>query len=336
MVTRRINTKEVDCLADAHGKDWSAYHADCVEFAKHMPSNSIDFSIYSPPFASIFVYSNSENDMGNCADDAEFKEHYQFLVNEMFRVHKPGTLSAVHCSDLPSTKWRDGEIGLKDFMGDIVSAHLAAGFILHSRVTIWRDPVVEMTRTKALGLLYKQVIKDSSRSRVGMPDYLCVFRKPGERDKPVWHSGVSYEKVIADYTGVITYESRNMMPDGRAPITTDFGFSVDQWQQLASPVWMNINQTRTINSEKGMALPRSEVEERHLCPLQLDVIENALFLWSNKDEVVFSPFMGVGSEGAMSIRHKRKFIGTELKESYWSQACRHLQKEAEKPKGFFD
>lgn len=285
---------EVRCMNDAHGLDWSAIHGDCVEVARQMPSQSIDFSIYSPPFAAIFVYSDSEADMGNCGSDDEFRRHYQFLVDEMFRVHRPGSLSAVHCSDLPSTKWKDGEIGIKDFMGDIVRAHQAAGWVLHSRVTIWRDPVVEMTRTKALGLLYKQVTKDSSRSRTGMPDYLCVFRKPGERAVPVSHD-------------------RNKFP-------------VEQWQKLASPVWMDINQTRTLNSasETGIGLPRTGDEERHLCPLQLDVIENALFLWSNPRDVVFSPFMGIGSEGAMSLKHNRKFIGTELKESYWAQAVRHL------------
>lgn len=285
---------EVRCLNEKSGQNWCAINGDCVDVSRQMPSDSVDFSIYSPPFASIFVYSPSECDMGNCASDDEFRQHYQFLVNEMLRVHKPGTLTAVHCSDLPSTKWKDGEIGLKDFMGDIVAAHKAAGWILHSRVTIWRDPVVEMTRTKALGLLYKQVIKDSSRSRVGMPDYLCVFRKPGVRAVPVEHNRGD--------------------------------FPVEQWQKLASPVWMDIRQTRTLNSstETGIPLSKSGEEEKHICPLQLDVIDNALFLWSNPGDVVFSPFMGIGSEGAMAVKHKRKFIGTELKGSYWSQACNHL------------
>lgn len=285
---------EIRCLNDAHGADWSAINGDCIEIARQMPSDSVDFSVYSPPFASIFVYSESECDLGNNASDDDFRKHYQFLVNEMFRVHKPGTLSAVHCSDLPSTKWKDGEIGLKDFMGDIVRAHQDAGFVLHSRVTIWRDPVIEMTRTKALGLLYKQVTKDSSKSRVGMPDYLCVFRKSGDREVPVGHDRSK--------------------------------FSVDQWQKLASPVWMDIRQTRTLNSSKetGVQLAKTGEEEKHICPLQLDVIENALFLWSNPGDVVFSPFMGIGSEGAMSLKHKRKFLGTELKSSYWAQACNHL------------
>ena len=285
---------EVICLNEAHGSDWCAINGDCVEIARQMPSASVDFSIYSPPFASIFVYSDSEADMGNCADDDEFRRHYQFLVNEMYRITKPGRLSAVHCSDLPMTKWRDGEIGLKDFMGDIVRAHQDAGFVLHSRITIWRDPVVEMKRTKALGLLYKQVKKDSTRSRAGMPDYLCVFRKPGENGAPVFHAQQD--------------------------------FPMSQWQKLASPVWMDINQTRTINAsrETSIGLPKTGDEEKHLCPLQLDVIENSLFLWSNPGDVVFSPFMGVGSEGAMSLKHGRKFIGTELKKSYWEQSVKHL------------
>ena len=285
---------EVRCLDENKGRNWQAINGDCVEVARQMPDASIDFSIFSPPFANIFTYSASEADMGNCADDDEFRRHYQFLADELFRLHRPGTLCAVHCSDLPSTKWKDGEIGLKDFMGDIVTAHRNAGFILHSRVTIWRDPVVEMTRTKALGLLYKQVIKDSSRSRVGMPDYLCVFRLPGERAKPVGHD-------------------RALFP-------------VKQWQKLASPVWMDVCQTRTLNaaSETGVRLRKSSESERHVCPLQLDVIENALFLWSNPGDVVFSPFMGIGSEGAMSVKHGRRFIGTELNTDYWRQACGHL------------
>lgn len=307
---------DLRCLNQKTSVNWSAIQGDCVEIARQMPSDSVDFSIYSPPFAAIFVYSPSEADMGNCANDDEFREHYQFLINEMFRVTKPGRLTAVHCSDLPMTKWKDGEIGLKDFMGDIVQAHLKAGFVLHSRVTIWRDPVVEMTRTKALGLLYKQVTKDSTRSRVGMPDYLCVFRKPGENANPV-----SHDRYL---------DSLNVAPSEHYTAGPELwmqGFSVDAWQKLASPVWMDIRQTRTLNasSESGVALQKTADEERHLCPLQLDVIENALFLWSNPGDVVFSPFMGIGSEGAMSVKHGRKFIGTELKESYWGQACRHLE-----------
>jgi hypothetical protein len=304
---------EILCLDETSTQNYSAINGDCVDVARQLPDDCIDFSIYSPPFADIFVYSSSECDMGNCSDE-EFRKHYQFLVDEMFRIHKPGCLTAVHCSDLPSTKWKDGEIGLKDFMGDIIQAHKNAGWILHSRVTIWRDPVVEMTRTKALGLLYKQVIKDSSRSRVGMPDYLCVFRKPGVREIPVAHTMITTsDSADAEYM--------------KGPAHWTQGFSVMAWQKLASPVWMDIRQTRTLNSssETGVALQYETEAERHLCPLQLDIIENALFLWSLPGDVVFSPFMGIGSEGAMSLKHNRKFVGTELSERYWKQACRHLK-----------
>jgi DNA modification methylase len=226
--------------------------------------------------------------MGNSSSDGEFFDHYEFLIEEMARVMKPGRLVAVHCSDLPYRKWKDGKLGIKDFSGDIIRAHDRHGFTLHSRVTIWKCPVVEMTRTKALGLLYKQLQKDSSKSRTGMPDYLLVFRAPGENAEPIGH--------------------------------TPQDFSVDQWQQWASPVWMDIQQTNTLN----VRMAKENKDEKHLCPLQLDLIERALILWSNPGDVVLSPFMGIGSEGFMSIKHKRKFVGVELKESYWKQACKNI------------
>jgi hypothetical protein len=284
----------VECMDAMLGDNWASYNGDCVSIMKQLPDQCVDFTIFSIPFLSLFVYSPSAADMGNCATDQEFYDHYAFAVQEMLRLAKPGSLCAVHCSDVPSSKWKDGEIGLKDFPGLITKVHTDNGWIYHSKVVIWRDPVVEVTRTKALGLLYKQVIKDSSRSRVGMPDYLCVFRKPGVRAVPVEHNRGE--------------------------------FPVEQWQKLASPVWMDIRQTRTINSstETGIPLEKDADSERHLCALQLDVIENALFLWSNPGDVVLSPFMGVGSEGAMSLKHRRKFIGTELKAEYWKTACKHL------------
>lgn len=297
---------QVRCLDAYTGEKFQAFNGDCVDVIRQLPDRSIDFSIYSPPFASIFVYSDSEADMGNCATDDEFRAHYQFLIKEMTRVTKPGRLSAVHCSDLPFTKWKDGRIGLKDFSGDIIRAHEAEGWTMHSRVTIWRDPVVEMTRTKALGLLHKQVLKDSTKSRVGMPDYLIVFRAPGENEKPVSHT-------------------REDLP-------------VERWQKLASPVWMDVRQTHTINNSAvtGIPLPKSEEDERHLCPLQLDVIENALFLWSNPDDVVLSPFMGVGSEGWGAIRNKRRFLGVELKPEYFKQAIKHLNAASAMSDDLFD
>lgn len=290
----------IDCLDQITGKNFSAFQGDCCQVVAQLPDESIGFSIYSPPFGDLFIYSDSEADMGNSSSDWQFFEHYKFLVKEIARVTKPGRLSAVHCSDLPFRKWKDGKIGIKDFSGDIIRAHADNGFVLHSRVTIWKDPVVEMTRTKALGLLYKQLKKDSSKSRMGMPDYLLVFRKDGENAEPIEHN-----------------------PDD---------FPVSQWQQWASPVWMDIQQTNTLN----VRMAKEASDEKHLCPLQLDLIERALIMWSNKGDVVLSPFMGIGSEGVQSIKQKRKFIGVELKESYFKWACRHLQQEESTSYSLFD
>ncbi len=278
----------IRCLNEQHGDRWAAYHGDCVDVAKQLPDASIDFSIYSPPFASLFVYSDSECDMGNSASDEEFYDHYAYLIAEKYRITKPGRLTAVHCSDLPLMKWKDGHVGIKDFSGQIIRLHQEAGWVLHSRRTIWRCPVVEMTRTKHVGLLYKQLQSDSAKSRGGMPDYLMTFVKPGENAAPITHT-----------------------PDS---------FPLDQWQEWASPVWMTVNQTNVLN----VKVARSENDEKHLCPLQLDVIERALVMWSNPNDVVLSPFMGIGSEGYEALKRGRRFIGVELKETYWRQACENL------------
>lgn len=278
----------IRCLNDAHGENWTAYHGDCVDVLRQVPACSIDFSVYSPPFGNLFIYSSSAADMGNSSCDGEFAAHYAYEVAEKFRVTKTGRLTAVHCSDLPMRAWIDGEIGLKDFSGDIIRIHTAAGWVLHSRVTIWKCPVVEMTRTKAHGLLYKTLQADSGRSRQGMPDYLLVFRKPGVNAEPITH--------------------------------TPGEFPLPLWQEIASPVWMTVNQTRTLNA----AAAKDMGDERHLCPLQLDVIERALRMWSNPGDVVMSPFMGIGSEGFGSVKARRKFIGVELKDSYFKQAARNL------------
>lgn len=280
-------------VLDAYeGERFSAYNADCVEFAANLPDNSLDFSVYSPPFAHLFVYSDSERDMGNVKDEAEFKSLYRHLVREKFRATKPGRLTAVHCSDIPRTKSMHGAVGLYDFPADIREVHEAEGWTYHSRVTIWKDPVVEMTRTKALGLLYKQLCTDATRSRQGMPDYLLVFRKT-----PV-------DESEADKVG----QDRTLFP-------------VTQWQQWASPVWMDIQQTNVLN----VKVAREDKDERHLCPLQLDLIERAVRLWTNPNDVVFSPFMGIGSEGWASLKAGRRFIGTELKPAYFKQAVRNLK-----------
>jgi len=274
----------IRCLNVAEGRDYVAFHGDCVDVLRQMPDASIGFSVYSPPFGSLFVYSDSAADMGN-STDAEFAQHYEYLVREKFRVTMPGRLTAVHCSDLPMTKWRDGAIGIKDFSGDIIRIHQDAGWIMHSRRTIWKSPVTEMTRTKHVGLLYKQLQKDSAKSRGGMPDYLITFVKPGDNPAPISHTPES--------------------------------FPLSQWQEWASPVWMTIDQSNVLN----VRLAKDAADERHLCPLQLDVIERAIVMWSNPGDVVMSPFMGIGSEGTVALKMRRKFLGVELKESYWRQAC---------------
>lgn len=284
----------VQCLGEAHGDGFAAYHGDCVDVLRQLPENSIGFSVYSPPFGNLFVYSDQAADMGNSTDE-EFAEHYGYAVEQLYRVTKPGRLTAVHCSDLPLTKWRDGNVGIKDFSGQIIALHEAAGWILHSRRTIWRCPVVEMTRTKHVGLLYKQLRADSAKSRGGMPDYLLTFVKPGENAHPIMHTPES--------------------------------FPLDQWQEWASPVWMTVDQSNVLN----VKLAREGADERHLCPLQLDVIDRALVLWSNRGDVVLSPFMGIGSEGYCALKRGRRFLGIELKASYFKQAVQYLREIEDQP-----
>lgn len=308
----------------AQGRNWIAYNADCVEVARELETDSIGFIVYSPPFSSLYTYSNDERDMGNCKDDAEFFMHFGFLIAEMYRMLQPGRLMAVHCMNLPTSKANDGYIGIKDFRGDLIRAFRDAGFIYHSEVCIWKDPVVAMQRTKALGLLHKQIKKDSSLSRQGIADYLVVMRKPGENE--------------ARIEGEIGYYVGSEPPAGFRPIErsdgsvmwivdSDSATNIDTWQRYASPVWMDINQTRTLQYQNA----RDTDDERHIAPLQLDVIERAMQLWSREDDVVFSPFMGIGSEGYVALQMGRKFIGAELKESYFALAHRNLD-EAENVK----
>lgn len=267
---------------------FAIYNADCVEIARTLPDNSIDFSVFSPPFESLYVYSNIDRDMGNSKDSAEFWQHYKYLIQEEYRIHKPGRLVAIHCMNLPTSKARDGIIGIRDFRGEIIRAYQDAGFVYHSEVCIWKDPVIAMQRTKALGLLYKQLRKDSAMSRQGIPDYLVVMRKPGENPDPVTK----------------THES----------------FPVDRWQQYASPVWMDINPSKTLQYMQA----RDNDDERHIAPLQLEVIQRSIELWTNPNDLVYSPFTGIGSEGYVSLKMGRRFVGTELKRSYFNAARRNL------------
>jgi DNA modification methylase len=285
----------------ATGEGWTLHLGDCVEVAREMPADSIDYSVFSPPFASLYTYSNSDRDMGNCKSYGEFYAHFRFLVAELHRVTKPGRLLSFHCMNLQTSKFRDGVIGIHDFRGELVRMFTDAGWIFHSEVCIWKDPVTAMQRTKALGLLHKTIRKDSSMSRQGIPDYLVTMRKPGENPEPIAH----------------THES----------------FPVEKWQRYASPVWMDVNPTRTLQFKTA----RESDDERHICPLQLDVIERVMELWSNPGDLVFSPFAGIGSEGYVAIEMGRRFVGTELKRSYWELAKRNLGEAREhKDAGLFN
>lgn len=277
-----------------------------MEGVASLPEESIGYSIFSPPFASLYTYSASDRDMGNCPSDESFFEHMSFLIRGMFRATKPGRLCSFHCMNLPTTKTRDGFIGIKDFRGDLIRAFQNEGWIYHSEATIWKDPVTAMQRTKAIGLLHKQIVKDSCMSRQGIPDYLVTMRKPGENPEPVagqfdWYAGTGNQEIGLP-TGIGTR------------------YSIEVWQRYASPVWMDISPSDTLQFRSA----REQSDERHICPLQLQVIERGLELWSNPGDTVLSPFMGIGSEGYVSIEHGRKFIGFELKESYYNQAVANL------------
>jgi hypothetical protein len=289
---KETNKKEIKMKTDintATGDGWEIHHGDCVRVAKQIQDNSIDFSIFSPPFADLFTYSDDMQDMGNCANLDEFRGHFEILIEEIARILKPGREVAVHCVDLLSTKWKHGKIEFQDFSGEIVRMFWKHDFMFHSRICIWKSPVTEMQRTKAHGLLYKTLKADSCDSRVGCADYLLVFRKPGENAEPVTKDPSKYP--------------------------------VDWWQEVASPVWMTVDQGRVLNKSGA----RDHADERHICPLQLDVIERAVELWTNEGDLVYSPFMGIGSEGVGALELNRRFTGSELKDSYFNQAVQNLK-----------
>lgn len=297
-------------------EQYAIYNGDTVEVCAGLPDESVDFTIYSPPFASLYTYSNSDRDMGNVTDDVEFFEHFRFLVADLYRTLKPGRLMSVHCMNLPTSKQNDGFIGIKDFRGDLIRSFQSAGFIYHSEVCIWKDPVIAMQRTKALGLLHKQIKKDSAMSRQGIPDYLVTMRKPGINESPVSGEFTHYvgDNPPAGFTGSQYDDGRWYFVPGHS------GTSIDVWQKYASPVWDDINQTNTLNFREG----RDSDDERHICPLQLDVIERALQLWSRPGDTVLTPFLGIGSEAYIAVKMGRKAIGVELKQSYFELAKRNM------------
>lgn len=346
-------------LNQAMGQNWALYHGDACEVIKGIPDSSIHYSIFSPPFASLYTYSNSDRDMGNSKGEDEFYIHFNFLISELYRVTMPGRLISFHCMDIPAMKERDGYIGLKDFPGEIIRAFCGSEaeilfkarkilerlnldtteidkaitdaslrngkFIYHSRTTIWKDPLIEATRTKALGLMHKQLVKDSAMCRNGLPDYLITVRKPGENPEPIAHTE-GFTRFIGENEPKArkgapimknSLQHRNVSMAKADPV-----YSHHVWRRYASPVWMDINQSNTLQRESA----REEEDEKHICPLQLDVIGRALELWTNPDDNVLSPFAGIGSEGFQAIKMGRRFVGIELKQSYYEQAVKNLQR----------
>jgi DNA modification methylase len=285
-------------LDQVDGKNYTAIHGDCVEAMKDIPSNSIDFSVYSPPFSSLYIYSDSIRDMGNCGGDEEFQRIYRFAVAEKLRVTKPGRLSAIHVKDLVyySNASERGDRGLRDFTGDCIRTHIEAGWSYHSRITIWRCPVREMTKAKPDGLLFKNFRLDAARVRAGLPEYLIVFRK--------WADGMN--------------DTPPVNHDG------DPQYPLDWWQNAASPVWNYGGDRLPETDVLNVKIARDEADEKHLCPMPLNITDRAVRLWSNPGDVVLSPFMGIGSEGTVALRTGRKFIGVELKDSYFAQARKYL------------
>jgi len=278
----------MNCIDQTIGDNFALYNGDCVEVLKGLPAASVHYSIFSPPFASLYTYSNSPRDMGNCRSNEEFFEHFGYLIDELARVMQPGRNVSFHCMLFPASKERDGFIGLKDFRGDLIRAFQAKGFIFHSETVIWKDPVTQMQRTKALGLLHKSVRENASMCRQGIPDYLITMRVPGDVVERVKHTHENYP--------------------------------VSKWQQVASPVWMDIDPSDTLQYMSA----REHDDERHICPLQLEVIRRGIDLWTNQGDIVLSPFAGIGSEGFVSLQMGRRFVGVELKSSYYQQAARNL------------
>lgn len=284
------------------GKNFMAYNGDSCEIMPLLPTESIDMSVFSPPFSSLYTYSNSDRDLGNCKSDEEFYIHFEFIVKELFRIMKSGKNVCVHCMNLPTSKERDGYIGIKDFRGDLIRLFQKCGFIYHSEICIWKNPVTAMQRTKALGLLHKQIKKDSCMSRMGIPDYIIVMRKPGDNQNRVTHTNETF------------------------PVSQWQEYASPIWDEVNSPVWWDINQSDTLNGRTA----RDNNDERHICPLQLPVIERCVNLWSNPNDVVFTPFLGIGSEVYQALQMGRRGIGIELKDSYYKCAvenCKSAEEE---------
>lgn len=310
------------------GKGWLIHNSDCIEGMHAMPEQSVDCMVTSIPFGDLFVYSDSERDLGNAGEGQSFMAQYRFFAEALTRVMKPGRIACIHVTDLPTRKGKHGYIGLQDFSGDVIRAHEAAGMIYHGRTTIWKDPVVEMQRTKSLGLLYKQIRKDSAMNRIGMPDYMLFFRAQGENPDRIEHTAVGDKDAVKiarkwlEEMHRLGLASATPTDDEINAMIPHVEFDVYEWQKLASPVWMNIQQGNVLNGWRGA---KAENDEKHVCPLQLDVIENCLRLYSKPADVVLDPFNGIGSTGYQAVKMFRRYVGFELKPEYAAMADKNLK-----------
>lgn len=311
----------IKCVNQVVTPEYAIYQGDSCEIIRAIPGDSIHFGIHSPPFEGLYKFSNSDRDISN-NEGVGFWEHYAFLIQELLRVTMPGRLHSVHCMQLPMSKIRHGNIGMRDFRGEIIRAYKDAGWIFHSEVCVWKDPVVAQQRTKSIRLLHKQIVKDSTISGQGLADYIVTFRKPGENAEPIDGEFEEFHGTGLDISeeAYSRYLSK-ARDDEHKPWPFQMWRSVLVWQRYASPVWMDINQTRTLQYRGG----RDEKDEQHISPLQLDVIERCLDLWSAPGDVVLTPFLGIGSEVYCAVKMGRRGVGIELKQTYFTQAARNIQ-----------
>lgn len=315
-------------IDQASGANWFLWNGDCVSVARKLPDESVHYTIYSPPFISLYTFSDDPRDMSNCRSDDEFWTHYRFLIAEVYRITKPGRLVSIHCMNLPTSKLRDGFIGIRDFRGDIIRAHQDAGFIFHSEVVIRKDPVSAMQRTKAIGLLHKQIKKDSAISRMAIPDYIVTLRKPGDNLEPVTGPFDTYYGSEAGPTDPLHSKAWDEDAGQMVPAMVVPGeerYSIAVWQRYAEPVWLDVAQSDVLSRKEA----RDEADEAHIAPLQLTPIRRCVDLWTNPGDVVFSPFAGIGSELFVALQMGRRAIGAELKASYFRQAVQNCERAAQ-------